>query len=251
MPLTMAKPGDKVVIKKITGKDEVRQHLAELVIASVCEAVGRPVRSANPGDYFVIRESPAPSVLVECGFLSNAEDEALLQTEEHQQKLVRGIEKRLDADAPVGFLLSGGLDSSLVCAVAAKCLQKPIRTFAIGMRADAIDLKYAREVADYIHSDHTEIIITEDKFLFRSGVGSTVNVMLPLNEIRYIDVRQNALQLLLGYGKIKVITDGEEPFVIRNLVRPERFARRIMRQCSYVREGAGTRLQLAVSGRRR
>ena len=39
-----------------------------------------------------------------------------------------------------------------------------------------------------------EIIVTEDKFLFRSGVGSTVNVMLPLNEIRYIDVRQNALQ---------------------------------------------------------
>ncbi len=30
MPLTMAKPGDKVVIRKITGKDEVRQHLAEL-----------------------------------------------------------------------------------------------------------------------------------------------------------------------------------------------------------------------------
>ncbi len=70
---------------------EAGQHLAELVIASVCEAIGRPVRSANPGDYFVIRESPAPSVLVECGFLSNAEDEALLQTEEHQQKLVRGI----------------------------------------------------------------------------------------------------------------------------------------------------------------
>ena len=82
-----------------------------------------------------------------------------------REKLVRGIEKRLDADAPVGFLLSGGLDSSLVCAVAAKCLQKPLRPFAIGMRADAIDLKYAREVADYIHRDHTEIIITEDDVL--------------------------------------------------------------------------------------
>ncbi len=80
-------------------------------------------------------------------------------------KLVRGIEKRLDADAPVGFLLSGGLDSSLVCAVAAKFLKKPIRTFAIGMREDAIDLKYAREVADYIHSDHTEIIITKEDVL--------------------------------------------------------------------------------------
>jgi asparagine synthase (glutamine-hydrolysing) len=77
-------------------------------------------------------------------------------------KLVKGIEKRLDADAPVGFLLSGGLDSSLVCSVAAKILDKPIRTFAIGMSTDAIDLKYAKEVADYIGSIHSEIIITKD-----------------------------------------------------------------------------------------
>lgn len=95
-----------------------------------------------------------------------------------------------------------------------------------------------------------EIIVTEDKFLFRSGVGSTVNVMLPLGEIRYIDVRQNAIQLLLGYGKIKIITDGEEPFVIYNLVRPERFARRIMRQCSEVREN-GPRLRLVPQSTRR
>lgn len=77
-------------------------------------------------------------------------------------KLVKGIEKRLDADAPMGFLLSGGLDSSLVCSVAAKLLGKPIRTFAIGMNEDAIDLKYAREAADYIGSDHTEVIIDRD-----------------------------------------------------------------------------------------
>lgn len=80
-------------------------------------------------------------------------------------KLVTGISKRLDADAPLGFLLSGGLDSSLVCAVSAMILQKPIRTFAIGMKTDAIDLKYAREVADYIHSDHTEVIITKEDVL--------------------------------------------------------------------------------------
>ncbi|MCR5591453.1 MAG: asparagine synthase B [Lachnospiraceae bacterium] len=77
-------------------------------------------------------------------------------------KLVAGIEKRLDSDSPLGFLLSGGLDSSLVCAVSAKILDKPIRTFAIGMSTDAIDLKYAKEVADYIGSDHSEIIITKD-----------------------------------------------------------------------------------------
>ena len=80
-------------------------------------------------------------------------------------KLVAGIEKRLDADAPVGFLLSGGLDSSLVCAVAARLSKKPIKTFSIGMDLDAIDLKYARQVADYIGADHTEVIITKDDVL--------------------------------------------------------------------------------------
>ena len=75
-------------------------------------------------------------------------------------KLIKGVEKRLVADAKVGFLLSGGLDSSLVCAIAAKKSDKPIRTFAIGMSEDAIDLKYAKMVADYIGSEHTEIYMT-------------------------------------------------------------------------------------------
>ncbi len=82
--------------------------------------------------------------------------------EKIREKLIKGIEKRLDADAPLGFLLSGGLDSSLVCAVSAKLLDKPIKTFAIGMSTDAIDLEYAKEVADYIGSDHTEVIITAE-----------------------------------------------------------------------------------------
>ncbi len=76
--------------------------------------------------------------------------------------LVEGVKKRLDADAPLGFLLSGGLDSSLVCSISAKILKRPIRTFAIGMSTDAIDLKYAKEVAEYIGANHTEVIITKD-----------------------------------------------------------------------------------------
>ncbi len=84
---------------------------------------------------------------------------------ELRARLIAGVEKRLDADAPVGFLLSGGLDSSLVCAIAAKKLGKPIRTFSIGMNTDAIDLKYARRAAEFIGSEHTEVIITRQDVL--------------------------------------------------------------------------------------
>ena len=77
-------------------------------------------------------------------------------------KLISGVKKRLVSDSKVGFLLSGGLDSSLVCAIAQKMEDHPIKTFAIGMSEDAIDLKYAKEVADYISSEHTEVIITKE-----------------------------------------------------------------------------------------
>ncbi len=74
--------------------------------------------------------------------------------------LTKGVEKRLHADTPLGFLCSGGLDSSLVCAIAAKMLDKPIRTFAVGIDEDAIDTKYARIVADYLGADHTEVLFS-------------------------------------------------------------------------------------------
>ena len=82
-----------------------------------------------------------------------------------RERLIAGVEKRLVSDAKVGFLLSGGLDSSLVCAIAARRSDKPIRTFAIGMDTDAIDLKYARCAAEYLGSEHTEVIISRDDVL--------------------------------------------------------------------------------------
>ena len=80
-----------------------------------------------------------------------------------REKLIAGVKKRLVSDAKVGFLLSGGLDSSLVCAIAARESSRPIRTFAIGMSEDAIDLKYARQVADFIGSEHTEVTMTPEE----------------------------------------------------------------------------------------
>lgn len=90
-----------------------------------------------------------------------SDDDIDTVTERIHDLLIAGVKKRLDSDAPVGFLLSGGLDSSLVCGIAASLSDKPLETWAIGMDIDAIDLKYAREVAAYIHSNHHEVIISK------------------------------------------------------------------------------------------
>lgn len=76
------------------------------------------------------------------------------------ERLEVAVCKRLKADAQVGFLLSGGLDSSLVCALAQKQKSQPIRTFAVGCDVDAIDIAYAAQVADHIGSDHTTVTFT-------------------------------------------------------------------------------------------
>lgn len=75
--------------------------------------------------------------------------------------LIAAVSKRLMSDVELGFLLSGGLDSSLVAAIGARLLDKPIHTFAIGMDTDAIDLKYARMVAEKIGSIHHEVTMTK------------------------------------------------------------------------------------------
>lgn len=84
---------------------------------------------------------------------------------EIRERLVEAVRKRLHADVPVGYLLSGGLDSSLVCGIAAHILKKPLATFAVGLNVNPIDLPYARKVAGHIGSDHHEVLFDRDDTL--------------------------------------------------------------------------------------
>lgn len=61
------------------------EALAKSVLDSVCTALGRPLRHVNPGDYYIIKNSDPPAIILECGFLSNPADEALLPTAEHMR----------------------------------------------------------------------------------------------------------------------------------------------------------------------
>lgn len=80
--------------------------------------------------------------------------------------LQSAVNKRcLTTERPIACLLSGGLDSSLISALVSDYyrshnMDKPLETYSIGLK-DSEDLKYARIVADWIESKHTEIIVTE------------------------------------------------------------------------------------------
>jgi asparagine synthase (glutamine-hydrolysing) len=79
-----------------------------------------------------------------------------------RNSLITAVKRRLitDDNINIGYYLSGGLDSSLLCAIAAKLQpNKKIKTFSIGFQ-DSTDLPYAKKVADFIGSDHTEVIIS-------------------------------------------------------------------------------------------
>lgn len=74
------------------------------------------------------------------------------------------VKKRVEtSDRPIACLLSGGLDSSLVCALVSKYIKTPLKTFSIGL-PDSEDLKYARKVAMYLGTDHNEIVVSEKDF---------------------------------------------------------------------------------------
>ena len=83
-----------------------------------------------------------------------------------RQALLAAVKKRMMTERPVAVLLSGGLDSSLVASLVASELvaagKPPLKTFSIGM-AGSSDLAHAKLVADWIHSDHTEIVVTPEE----------------------------------------------------------------------------------------
>jgi len=72
------------------------------------------------------------------------------------------IARRLVADVPVGAFLSGGIDSTLVTALAAEVSEKKVKTYCIGFQEKKYnEAEYARKIAAYLGTEHTELYVSE------------------------------------------------------------------------------------------
>ena len=84
--------------------------------------------------------------------------------------LINAVEKRFMSDRPIGCVLSGGLDSTVITAIACKLHKQrhpnspPLRTYTIGMEG-AEDFKWARLAANHLGTEHHEFVLSEEDFL--------------------------------------------------------------------------------------
>jgi asparagine synthase (glutamine-hydrolysing) len=80
-----------------------------------------------------------------------------------RSEVAAAVERRLVADVPLGALLSGGIDSSIVVALMAQASARPVRTFTVGFGEPRYDeRRYAQAVADRFATEHTEVVLEPD-----------------------------------------------------------------------------------------
>jgi asparagine synthase (glutamine-hydrolysing) len=82
---------------------------------------------------------------------------------EIERRLEEAVRIRLISDVPLGALLSGGVDSSIIVALMARASAKPVKTFSIGFRAERFnESEYARIVAERFGTEHHELVLEPD-----------------------------------------------------------------------------------------
>jgi asparagine synthase (glutamine-hydrolysing) len=128
-----------------------------------------------------------------------------------RESLTEATRKRLMSDVPIGVLLSGGLDSSLTSAIAARLLKeqgKELHSFSIGLDAEAPDVKAARKVAEFLGTIHHEV-----HFTIEQGIEILDKLIWHLETYDVTSIRASTPMYFLSKAitdlGIKVVLSGE------------------------------------------
>ena len=217
---------DPIGIKPLYYGQRRGEDSASLVFASEMKAMtawADEIQALPPGSYYdsetglhtyyqVPRQSPSVLSL----------EDALHQV---RATLERAVVKRLMSDVPLGAFLSGGLDSSLIAAIARRHMDE-LHTFSVGIEGSS-DLAAARVVADHIGSIHHEHQFTVqemeehlpkivyhlesfDQDLVRSAVPTFFCSRLAAQHVKVILTGEGADELFAGYTYYKDIDDPEQ-----------------------------------------
>jgi asparagine synthase (glutamine-hydrolysing) len=180
--------------------------------------------------------------------------------EEWRELFRKSVELRLMADVPLGMFLSGGIDSSAICAMMAGMVDEPIKTFSVGFKErEANEFEYARIVSKAFKTDHHEITITPEEFFaelpnlvyhedeplgFIASVPLYFVSKLAQQHVKVVLTGEGSDEILGGYGRyqktLTLLNYGEKyesltPHFLRSAVKsgvatlPDAFGKKLKR----------------------
>jgi asparagine synthase (glutamine-hydrolysing) len=128
------------------------------------------------------------------------------------ERLIQAVKDRLISDRPMGALLSGGLDSSLVVAIAHKILKVPLQVFSIGLQGcDSTDLYYAQQVIDHLDiKEHANIVYLDPQEAI-SRIKQVIETCetYDITTIRASIMQYSIAKYISENSSIKVILNGD------------------------------------------
>lgn len=164
--------------------------------------------------------------------------------EEWRELFRKSVKLRLMADVPLGMFLSGGIDSSAICAMMSQMVDEPIKTFSVGFKErEANEFEYARIVSKAFKTEHHEITITPEQFFaelpnlvwhedeplgFIASVPLYFVSKLAQQHVKVVLTGEGSDEILAGYGRyektLMLLNYGEKyekiaPRFVRSLIK--------------------------------
>ncbi len=164
--------------------------------------------------------------------------------EEWRELFKESVKLRLMADVPLGMFLSGGIDSSAICAVMSEMVDEPIKTFSVGFKErEANEFEYARIVSKAFKTEHHEITISPGQFFgelpkmiwhedeplgFDSSIPLYFVSKLAQRHVKVVLTGEGSDEIMAGYGRytkaLKLLQYGEKyenftPYFLRSAVK--------------------------------